>query len=162
MKERWFPEMSMFNFLCAFSSRSYFWITLYIRARPTSTRRHCSLLVELRASQRSFALFLEYTRYEVPCTETRGAIPGLACFSSQLVRTNRETHRVGPVAYVESRLNFVRDETRPGCTVNCIIVKFREISVRINNGWFYLSDDFQMIKQGKYFIQVVWIWLLIN
>lgn len=39
-----------------------------------------------------------------------------------------------PVAYVESRLNFVRDETRPGCTVNCIIVKFREISVGINNG----------------------------
>lgn len=121
---------------------------IYVRDLGTSTRRHCSLLVELRAWQRSFALFLEYTRYEVPCTEARGAIPGLACFSSQLVRTNRETHRVG---YVESRLNFVRDETRPGCTVNCIIVKFREISVAINNGWSYLFRRFSDDKTEKIF-----------
>lgn len=130
-----FFEMSLLNFLSAFSNYSpctYFLITLYIYARElgTSTRRHCSLLVELRASQRSFALFLEYTRYEVPCTEAcRADTRSRVLLESTCTHESRDTP-CSRLAYVESRLSCVMKLGRGVVrTVNCVIVKFREISV---------------------------------
>lgn len=77
------------------------------RARPDAslspyagrrqTPRHCSLLVELRVWRRSFALFLEYTRYRVPSTE---AIPARVRFG----QLRASAHAVDRKASCKSKL----------------------------------------------------------